>query len=182
MNARMQAIEDQIITIDERLLKYDALYDVIRWINSIFRKPSRKYSRYFVDQRSIISIFWWVSGGKLSQHFLLQFTVNYLDFLPDAPRCIIPMFCQWYICVLSILFLAPHRQLSWYFVRTFQREFTRYFFSGVSLWRISMLYRPSHVKFSRNIFSASRRTTRYFVGRLDGYSELFRTPRHWIIL
>jgi hypothetical protein len=30
MNARMHVIADQKITIDERLLKYDAVYDVIR--------------------------------------------------------------------------------------------------------------------------------------------------------
>jgi len=27
---------------------------------------------------------------------LSQYTVNYLDFLSDAPRCIISMICRWY--------------------------------------------------------------------------------------
>jgi hypothetical protein len=58
------------------------------------------------------------------------------------------------------------------FCRGFSKRNYSVFF-GVSFWIISMLYHPSHVRFSRNIFSASCWTTRYFIGVLDGYSGYF---------
>ena len=180
MNARMHTIADQTITIDVRLLRYDALYDVIRWINLIFRSPRRKYSRYFVWQhRSIISMFWWTSGGKISQHFLLNFTVKYLDFFFVGRPTVYNLDVLPVVHVRFIdTFSGASKPIVFIFCRDFSKRIYSVIISGVSLWIISMLYRPSHVKFSRNIFSASRRTTRYFVGRVRRiFWAFFRTPR-----
>jgi hypothetical protein len=111
------------------------------------------------------------SDGGLVVHFLSislsNFIVNYPDFLSEAPRRIISMFSRWYTWVLSI-FCGFSTSIVLIFCRDCSKRIYSVFFSGLSLWIISMLHRPSHVKFSRNIFSASRWAT-----VLDGHSGYF---------